>query len=586
MKQLLNQLPIGGSFLWSDTKPEDVYVCEEFSLEHKMIFNLTKDFVAKEIIPKRAEIESKNHEVVLDIVKKLGDLGLIGTGIPEKYGGSDLDKISTYICAENMGKTGSFKVVYGGITGIGTLSVAYFGNEAQKHGIVRELVAGDKVMAFALTEPEAGTDAMALKTTAVLSPDGKKYIINGAKQFITDSAIADYFCVFCKVDGKITAIIVEKDTPGFTIGPEEHKMVVRGSSTCPLFFNNVEVPVENVIHGVGRGHETAFNLLNLGRVTVATSALGVMKYALEESARYGNERKQFGVPIASFGMIKEKLAEMAIKTYVLESAVYRCVGLLDRVFNTMDKTKLGQEIADKLPQYALECSITKLFGSEISAGIVDEAVQIHGGYGLIEEYPVEGLYRDARSSRILEGTSEVNRIIICKTILRALKNEELPLRAQINKLRADLKKREVMVRQDEADLVTAAKEAFLLTLSVADEKLGDNLKNTQEILGRLTNIAMEVFAMDSTLVRTQKVRAMAGENKAELKAMMAKAYLNSAMPVLEKNAAEVMAAICETEEAIENINVIKNILQHVPQNVMALRTEIAKVVSSEEKYPV
>lgn len=582
----MSELPTGGSFLWSETKPDDVYVCEEFTSEHKMIFKMVKDFVAKEILTKRTEIESKNHEVVMEIVKKLGDLGLIGTGIPEEYGGSDLDKISTYICAENMGRTGSFKVVYAGITGIGTLSVAYFGNEAQKNGIVRELVAGDKIMAFALTESGAGTDAMALKTTAVLSPDGKKYIINGTKQFITDSAIADYFCVFCKTDGKITAIIVEKGTPGFEIGPEEHKMVVRGSSTCPLFFDNVEVPVENVVHEVGRGHETAFNLLNLGRVTVATSALGVMKYALEESARYGNERKQFGVPIASFGMIKEKLAEMAIKTYVLESAVYRCVGLLDRVFNTMDKTRLGQEIAHKLPEYALECSITKLFGSEISANIVDEAVQIHGGYGLLEDYPVEGLYRDARSSRILEGTSEVNRIIICKTILRALKNESLPLSAKINELRANLKKRENIVRQNEVELVTAAKEAFLFTLSVADEKLGDNLKNTQEILGRLTNIAIEVFAIDSALVRTQKVRAMAGENKAELKAMMAKAYIYTAMPALEKNAAEVMASICETEEAVENINVIKSILKHVPQNVMALRTEIAKAVSNEEKYPV
>jgi alkylation response protein AidB-like acyl-CoA dehydrogenase len=285
-------------------------------------------------------------------------------------------------------------------------------------------------------------------------------------------------------------------------------------------------------------------------------------------------------------MIKEKLAEMAIKTYVLESAVYRCAGLIDRVFNTMDKTRLGQEIADKLPEYALECSITKLFGSEISANIVDEAVQIHGGYGLLEDYPVEGLYRDARSSRILEGTSEVNRIIICKTILRALKNESLPLKAKINELRADLKKRETIIRQSEGELVTAAKEAFLFTLSVADEKLGDNLKNTQEILGRLTNIALEVFAMESALIRTQKVKAMAGENKAELKAMMAKAYIYTAMPALEKNAAEIMAAICETEEAVENISVIKSILKHVPQNVVALRTEIAKAVSNEEKYPV
>jgi len=582
----MSELPKGGSFLWSETKPEDVYICEEFSSEHKMIFNMVKDFVANEILPKRAEIESKNHEVVLEIVKKLGNLGLIGTSIPEEYGGSELDKISYFICAENMGRTGSFKVVYAGITGIGTLSVAYFGNEAQKNVIVPELVAGDKIMAFALTESGAGSDAMALKTTAVLSPDGKKYILNGTKQFISDSAIADYFCVFTKTDGKVSAFIVDRDTPGFTIGPEEHKMVVRGSSTCPLFLDNVEVPVENVIHEIGRGHETAFNLLNLGRMTVSTSALGVLKYALEESARYGNQRNQFGVPIASFGMIKEKLAEMAIKTYVSESTVYRAVGLIDRVFNTMDKSRLGQEIADKLPEYALECSINKLFTSEASAYAVDEAVQIHGGYGLVEEYPVEGLYRDARSNRILEGTSEINRIIICKTILRALKNEDLPLKAKINELRADLKKRETIVRESEGELVTAAKEAFLFTLSVADEKLGDNLKNTQEILGRLTNIAVEVFAMESALIRAQKVRAMGGENKAELKAMMAKAYLNSAMPVLEKNATEVMAAICETEEAVENINIVKSILKHVPQNVIALRTEIAKAVANEEKYPV
>lgn len=583
----MGHLPKGGSFVCSEAKPEDVFIREQFNDEQKMIFRSTLDFVNNEVLSRMDEIEEKNEDVILGLLRQLGDLGLIGTGVPEEYGGSDLDKISYTICAENMGRTGSFFVLYAGVTGIGTLPLAYFGNAAQKNGILPDLVSGEKICAYALTEPGAGSDAMALKTNAVLSTDGKRYIINGSKQFISNAAIANFFTVFAKVDGKITAFLIDKDSVGLSMGPEEHKLGLKGSSTRCLFLENVEVPVENVLFEVGSGHIVAFNLLNLGRLSCGAGSLSMAKYALEEAANHANNRKQFGMPITSFGLIQEKLAEMAIRIFAAESILYRTAGLIDGVFSSIDKTSdgMGKEIAVKLPEYAIECSINKVVCSEIASYVIDEAVQIHGGYGFIADYPVERLYRDVRATRIFEGTNEINRILISTHLLRSLKKGLLPINEKINELRADIKKREMIVRESEGEFVTAAKETFLFTLGLAVEKTGDGLTNNQQILGRLADLAMEVFLMESVWIRGRKVREIESENKVRIKSMMVKAYLSGAMPELEKRATEVIAAICGKEDVVENTNVIKGILTHVPQNVIALRTEIAEAVSCEGKYP-
>jgi alkylation response protein AidB-like acyl-CoA dehydrogenase len=584
----MNKLPKGGSFLLGQTDPQDIFTPEDFTEEHDMIFRTTMGFITDNVLAQMDELESKKEGLNRELLETAGELGLLGTEVAEEYDGMEMDKISSTIIAECMGRAGSFAMTQGGQVGIGSLPIVFFGNHEQKKKYLPGIVTAEKIAAYALTEPGAGSDAMAIKTKAVLSPDGKYYILNGNKQFITNAAMADVYIVYAKVDGdKFTTFIVDGDSEGLTTGPEEHKMGIKGSSTRTLILEDVKVPVENLLFEIGRGHVVAFNVLNMGRYKLAAHSVGGAKYALELSATFANDRKQFGTPIANFGLIKEKLAEMAIKIYVMESMVYRTGGLLENILHSLDTSgdNGGQIVAKGIEEYALECSMNKIFATEALAYVVDEGFQIHGGYGFTSEYPIERLYRDARVYRIFEGTNEINRSLIPVTLLRRVGKGDLPFKDAVDKLQKDLAAG-IPVRQGEADLVQAAKEIFLLTLNAGLEKYGDGLTKHQEILGRLADLATQTFAMESAWLRAQKAVTNGGEAEAKLKLAMARTYINSTIGRLEETAKDTLAALAEGEALAKLLGDLKNLSRYTPRNTIAMRQEIAAAVSDAGKYVV
>ncbi len=584
----MSDLPKGGSFFFGQTDLQNVFTPEDLTDEHKMIFRTAAGFVADEVLPSMEELEAKKEGLNRELLEKCGELGLLGTDVPEEYDGMEMDKISSTIIAECMGRGGSFAMTQGGQTGIGSMPIVFFGNHDQKKRYLPGIVSGEKVGAYALTEPEAGTDAMAIRTKAVLSPDGKHYILNGNKQFITNAGFADVFIVYAKIDGdKFTTFIVDADSPGLSTGPEEKKMGIKGSSTRTLILEDVKVPVENLLFEIGRGYVVAFNILNLGRYKLAANSLGHAKYALELSATYANDRKQFKAPLASFGLIKEKLAEMAIKIFVTESMVYRTGGLLEDMLHSLDTSgEDGGRVAAKgIEEYALECSINKIFATEAVAYCVDEGVQIHGGYGFSSEYAIERLYRDARVYRIFEGTNEINRTLIPTIILRKAAKGDLPLQDAIEKLHGRIAAG-VPVREGEAELVQAAKDIFLLALDAGLRKYGEGLQKEQEILGRLADLATWAFGMESVWLRADKALTNQGESDAKLKLNMATAYINHTFGIIVQVAGETLAALAEGDELAGLMDNLQVLSRYTPKNTVALRREIAAAISEAGKYVV
>ncbi|MDA8235110.1 MAG: acyl-CoA dehydrogenase family protein [Clostridia bacterium] len=584
----MSNFPKGCSWLFDQTNPQEVFTPEDFTEEHKMIFRTAGGFVADNVLARIDELEAQKEGLVRELLEGCGELGLLGADVPEEYDGMDMDKISSTIIAECMGRAGSFAMTQGGQTGIGSLPIVLFGNQEQKQEYLPGIVSGEKVAAYALTEPGAGSDALAVKTKAVLSSDGKNYVLNGTKQFITNAEMADVFIVYAKVDGeKFTTFIVDGDSKGLSTGPEEKKMGIKGSSTRTVILEDVEVPVGNVLYEIGRGHVVAFNVLNMGRYKLAANSVGNAKYALELSATYANDRKQFNTPIANFGSIKEKLAQIAIKIYVMESMVYRTGGLLENLLSSLDISGEdgGQVIAKGVEEYALECSMNKVFATEALAYAVDEGVQIHGGYGFISEYPIERLYRDARVYRIFEGTNEINRNLIPIILLRRAAKEDLPLQGAISKLRGDLAAG-IPARENEAQVVQAAKDIFLLTMEAGIQKYGEGLQNHQEVLGRLADLAIGAFALESALIRAQKAEAKEGEAKAKLKLSMTRAYIYSTIGTLENIAKETLAALAEDEELANYLKDLQDLSRYTPWNTIVLRQEIANAISSAGKYIV
>lgn len=581
-------LPKGGGFLIAPTDPRDVFTPEDFTAEHKMIFRTAAGFVADNILTGIEELESQKEGLIRELLEAAGELGLNGADIPEEYDGMEMDKISSTIIAECMGRAGSFAMTHGGQTGIGSMPIVMFGSHEQKKKYLPGIVSGEKIGAYALTEPEAGSDAMSARTRAVLSPDRRHYILNGTKQFITNAGMADVFIVYAKIDGdKFTAFIVDGDSPGLSTGPEERKMGIKGSSTRTLILEDVMVPVENLLFEIGRGHVVAFNILNLGRYKLSANALGNAKYALELSAGYANDRKQFGVPIADFGLIKEKLAEMAVKIYVSESMIYRTGGLLENMLHSLDTSGAdgGRVVARGIEEYAVECSMNKVFATEIQAYAVDEGVQIHGGYGFSSEYTIERLYRDARVYRIFEGTNEINRLLIPVTLLRRAARGDLPLLEALRELREELALG-FKIREGEGELVQAAKEIFLLAMGAGLQKYGEGLVKQQEILGRLADLAILGFAMESAWLRAQKSAANEGEAGARLKLCMACAYINSTIGGVVNLAGETLAALAEGEELTNLLGNLQSLSLYTPRNTVGLRREIAAAVSEAGKYVV
>ncbi|MFC4768091.1 acyl-CoA dehydrogenase family protein [Effusibacillus consociatus] len=578
----------GGSFVIETVKPDQIFTPEEFNDEQKMIAKTTADFVAGEVDPHREQIEHLDIELSDKLMKKAGALGLLGADVPEEYDGMGLDKVSGSLISEYFSRAGSLAVSHSAHTGIGTLPIVYFGTKEQKQKYLPKLATGEWIGAYALTEPGSGSDALGAKATAKLSEDGKYYVLNGTKQFITNAGFADLFIVYAKIDGeKFSAFIVEKTFPGVSTGPEEKKMGIKGSSTRPLILEDVKVPVENLLGEEGRGHVIAFNILNIGRYKLGVAALGGSKYALELSAKYANERKQFGRSISSFSLIGSKLAEMNIKSFVLESLIYRIAGLYDHAFADFDyPDDLGRTAAKLIEEYAIEASIAKVFGSEVLDFCVDEGVQIHGGYGFIQEYRIEQAYRDSRINRLFEGTNEINRLLIPGTLLKKAFKGEIPLLQAAQKLQSELMGMAPQMPNEgplgtEELLLEQAKKAFLMVGGLAVQKYQNKIDAQQEILANLAEILIGIFAMESAILRTNKALL---KGDAPLKVAMTRAYVNDAFGRIEALGREALAAMEEGDMLRTQLSIFKKLVRFNPINTIGLKREIAAKVIEAEKY--
>jgi alkylation response protein AidB-like acyl-CoA dehydrogenase len=579
----------GGSFVISQTDVSDVFTPEDFNDEQKMIARTTADFIEGEVAPHREALEKLDIDLTVKLLKQAGELGLLAADIPEAYEGLELDKISSTLITEYITRGGSFALSHGAHVGIGTLPIVFFGNEEQKKKYLPALASGEKFAAYCLTEPGSGSDALGAKTTAVLNAEGTHYILNGTKQFITNAGFADVFIVYAKVDGdKFSAFIVEKDFPGVSTGPEEKKMGIKASSTRPLILEDVPVPVENLLGEVGKGHVIAFNILNIGRYKLAAGCIGSSKHAIELSAKYAKERKQFGQPIANFPLIREKLAEMNIKTYATESMVYRIGGLIEAALS--GEKASGKAVADAIAEYAIECSISKVFGSEAFDFVVDEGVQIHGGYGFIQEYPIEQMYRDSRINRIFEGTNEVNRLLIPGTLVKKALKGQLPLLQAAQALQGELMMMMPSMIDEsetlalETDLIEKAKKIFLMIGGYAVQKYQTQLEHQQEVLHNLADLMIEIYAMESCLLRAKKQIAKEGEEKAKHKINMTKVYVNDTFGKIELIARETLAAMEDGDMLRTQLSVLKKLTRYTPQNTIALKRELASHIVDQEGY--
>lgn len=581
----MSSLPKGGSYLIGATDPKNVFTPEDFEDEHRIIADTVSQFLAEKIFPRMDEMDAKKEGLMREFLVEAGELGLLGADIPEQHGGTETDEICSTIIAEKVGAAGSFAIAHGGHCGIGNLPIVYFGNEAQKSAYLPAIATAEKISAYALTEPGSGSDALSAKTRAVLSPDGKHYILNGGKTFISNAGMADIFIVYAKIDGeKFSAFIVDGHAEGLTTGAEESKMGLKGSSTRSVYFDNVKVPVENLLFEAGKGHVVAFNILNIGRHKVAANAVGAAKYALDQAAAYANERKQFKMPIAQFGMIKEKLAEMATRIYAAESAVYRTGGLLTEMMHSLDRSGPdgGQVTAKGIEEYAVECSLEKVFASEVESYVVDEGVQIHGGYGFIAEYPIERLYRDARIRRIFEGTNEINRNLIPTTLIRRAAKGGFPLMAAIKELKIYISGG-VPVRENPGDLVQAVKDVFMFVLGSAHERYGDEILKQQEVLGRLADLAIYAYVTESSWLRAQKTGVVNGQN-AKHKNNMATAFIYSSIEKVTLAAREIIATLATGSELVKMQADLDQLVKYTPIDIISLRRKIAGAISAAGKY--
>lgn len=583
----------GGSYLIEEHAPQDVFTPEDMTEEHKMIGKTAEDFVRDKVVPVLEEIENHHFDHTVRLLREAGELGLLGADIPEAYGGLELDKISSTLITEKIAQGRSFSLSLGAHVGIGTLPIVFFGTEEQKKKYLPSLATGEKIAAYALTEPGSGSDALGAKTVAKRSDDGKAYLLTGEKQWITNSAFADVFVVYAKIDGeKFTAFIVEKDFPGVSTGPEEKKMGIKGSSTRTLILDEARVPVENVLGEIGKGHLIAFNILNIGRYKLGVGCVGSAKRAIEISAKYANERKQFKKPIAQFPLIQEKLATMAAKTYALESAIYRTGGLFEEGLSDIDGGH-GSDTAKAIAEYALECSITKVLGSEVLDYVVDEGVQIHGGYGFMQEYEIENMYRDSRINRIFEGTNEINRLLIPATLLRKAMKGELPLMEKTAGLQEELmmmmptlSEEAPELLEEESKRVEHAKLIFLMTAGLAVEKYQMELEKEQEILRDVADIAIEIFAMESALLRAKKVLDRVGEEKAAMPIDLTTAYVFEAFPRIEQSAKRILSAMEEGDVLRTQLSILKKLTRYDLINEVALKRKIAARILDEERYVV
>jgi alkylation response protein AidB-like acyl-CoA dehydrogenase len=580
----------GGSFILEEHDPREVFTPEDLSDEHQMIAQTAREFTEKEVMPLDAEIESKDYNVTLALLRKAGELGLLSIDIPERFGGAGLDLLSSLVASENMSGQASFSGTLGAHTTIGTLPIVYFGTEEQKQKYLPRLATGELVGAYALTESSSGSDALGAKTRAVLSEDGKHYILNGQKMWITNAGFADVLTVFAKVDGeKFTAFLVERNFPGVTIAPEEHKMGLQGSSTCAVNLEDAQVPVENVLGEIGKGHRIAFNILNIGRLKLGVAAITGSKRLTTIATDYARQRHQFGVPIASFGLIKHKLAEMAIRAYVADCMTYRTVGMIEDALATVDRDK-PEDVLKAIEDYAVECSIIKVVGSETLDYCSDEAVQVFGGNGYSKDYPVERAYRDARISRIYEGTNEINRLIISGQLLRRAAKGELALFPAAQKLAQEVLSPSMPEEPDDAVFaherlaLANAKKAAIAVLGMAAQKYRDKVQEQQEVLAAASDIIMEIFGMESALLRTEKLIASRGEAACATHIDVTRTFASDAVQRVEHHAKTALAAMAEGDELRMMLAMLRRFMKFTPVNTVAARRRIADSIIESGRY--
>ncbi len=585
---------VGGSFLIESCTPDEIFTPAELSDDQKLIGQTADEFITKEVVPLAHELEQHKPGLMRELVKKAGEVGLLGGAIPEEYGGAGLDKISGTVLAERLSGYAGFAVTHGGHSGIGTIPIVYFGTEEQKQKYLPKIATGELISCYCLSEPQAGSDAQNLLTKATPSPDGKSWILNGQKMWITNGGFADVFIIFAKVDGeKLSCFIVEKGYPGFKIGAEEKKMGIKGSSTVPIFFDNCAVPKENLLFEIGGGFKVAVNTLNVGRFNLGAYCLGGSKNVLAVTAKYAKERKAFGKTLADFGLIQEKLAEMTLRIFAVESMIYRSAGMIeaamDAAHGATDKTA---ELMRVLEEYAIESSISKVYGSEALDFTVDEAVQIYGGYGFHEEYPVARAYRDSRINRIFEGTNEINRMLMVDMLLRRAVKGTLPVFAAATKLAAEVLAGPLLGGSEpkgplgaEEQAVANAKKTFLLAGGQAAQKYREGLKDQQEILGAMANMLMETYAMESCLLRTQKAVAARGQAAAQAMVDATRAYIYDAADRVEREARRVLAGTFEGDTLRTQLAVLKKFHKRDGVGTIALRRNVAAAVLAGDRYP-
>jgi alkylation response protein AidB-like acyl-CoA dehydrogenase len=576
----------GAGFLVADATTEQVFTREDLSGAQQMFGRIAEDFMRVEVLPRDEEIHAKDWALTRELLLKAGELDLLRVDIPEAYGGLGLDKVSSAYVGEKIAVMPSFAGSLGAHTAIGTLPIVYFGSEEQKLRYLPRLASGEWIAAYALTEPGSGSDALAARTKATLGADGKHYILNGQKMWITNGGFADLFTIFAKVDGeKFTAFIVEREM-GVTSGREEPKLGLDGSSTTALILDNVRVPVENVLGTVGEGHKVAFNILNLGRLKLGTRNIGGARQALTRAARYSVERHQFGRAISEFGMIKQKLGEMAVRCYVGDAMVYRTLGDVDRALEALTGDDAAQ-VLKTIEGFAVECSINKVWTSEALAFVVDEALQVYGGYGYSKEFPAERAYRDARITRIYEGTNEINRLIIPTRLLKHAATAHLFTGESAQRALHDTNDSSTPVEtlfHVERELLARAKRLVIFTLGQAKEVYGDAIAREQEVLGHVADIVTEVYALESAILRTEKLVAARTEANCATPVDITRVYASDAADRMEHSARQIVAALADEPEAANLLSSVRRLTRHATFNTVAARRRIAASIIEAGRY--
>jgi len=586
----------GGSFLIESRTPTEVFTPEDLSEEQLQMAATVTQFAREEVLPKASEIEAKKPGAVPDLLRKAAELGFTSMDIPEEYGGLGMDKTTSTLITDHMSVLASFSTAYGAHVGIGTLPLVWYGTEEQKKRYLPKLASAEWIGAYALSEATSGSDAMNIRTRATLSADGTTYTLNGEKMWITNGGTAGLYTVFAKIVGeKFSAFLVERDTPGLTVGAEEHKMGIRGSSTCPLVLQDCKVPAANLLGEAGKGHHIAFNVLNMGRLKLGVACIGGARLAIAHMIRYAKERKAFGKAIAEFGLVQRKIAECATRLYAAESMTYRTVGMIDASLAQLGEegNRSPREVQKRIEEYAVECSILKVYGSEMMTLVADELVATMGGYGYVEEYPAERYYRDARINRIFEGTNEINRMIITGWLMKRAMAGELPLLKAIKALMDEVmqppsfdgaeQSDETLAR--EAEILASVKKIALFAAGVASQRYMAALQDQQEIMADLADIISQAFALESALLRARKLAA-SGKSSAATAGAMTGLLADESMNLAEQASRRVLAASAEGDELRTQLAILRRLARYVPENTVKLSRTIAQHCIRVERYPL